>query len=418
MKMKDNLDELFQISADGNSFIAKAENEEIEHKRSYSFNANVAKTCAAFANNRGGYIIFGVDNRSAKLEGLSHSNAKKFREYDLRKATQQLHRYFDPNITIDKRHGEFMGKSYGIITVYESDVKPIMSINKDDDADLDDGVIYYRYGAESKRIRSSDLQRIISDRIQKSMERIASLTQIAISRGPENIAVFDTVSGEGIGPQVQPFVIDKSALDSLDIVKEGQLSETEGAPALRLVADVTTVIDTHELDIDKERVVHAFLDQERVGNPEAFLSSITKYDVTYAPLYYFAHLAGFGMASLQDYISTVENPRKNTVQQLVKRLNRERDSAKQIIPTGFATSRNASLLEKLRRKEEIPVQAENFKMVMASILSLDTEEIDKNYILDIARGLYRHMASMDTPYPTVVRKLICYLDRVLYPLSE
>ena len=128
-----------------------------------------------------------------------------------------------------------------------------------------------------------------------------------VERGPDDYSTLDWEKGAGFGPNGRQFIIDKDTLDELSVVKEGELSETQGAATLRLVADIPTAIREVTVkvnrDIDKHMVVYTFLDQAEVNDPKSFISAICKHEVTYAPIYYYAHLAGFTRSECQNFMT-------------------------------------------------------------------------------------------------------------------
>lgn len=410
-----HLTKLLTVSKTDSNVLEMRENVAVEYKESFTFDDQIMKTCAALANTHGGYIVFGVKDNDRKIVGLSDKHIKILRKFDLGDAHKSLNDVFVPSINIDLRGFELFGKTVGVIYVRECADKPVIA-TKNKGKRIKDRDIYYSYGGSIEKIRRKELDRIIDDRAQNGIDHFLKTVQIVAESGAQNIEMFHRLSGKGLTPSVQQFELDRDMLDSIHVLKEGEFTVGRGAPAIKLLGEVGTVREHH--DINKDTVVTVFLDQEAVRYPTTFLNAICKHEVTYAPIYYFAHLAGFGLASLQNYISTVENPRKYTVSQLLKRLDRERDSAKPIIPAGFATSPAASVLDDMRREKDISIDAENFKMVAAALLSMDMQELDKDYIFSIARRLYQYISNMDIPYPTVARKLICYLDRVRYPLPK
>ena len=411
---------LFELARDNASALAKLENEYIEYKESFSLEPQILRTCAAFANSRGGYIIFGVKDKTRELVGLSKKHSKLIKQFDLKDIYRKLNDVFVPRIMVGVRGYEFQGKAFGIFYVYESTDKPVMAVKNS--GKIKDRDIYYSYGGTIEKIRRAELLRIMSDLVEEKTSMFLDQVVFFAKRGPENIATLDLLTGDGYGPTGHRFAIDDEALNALKVVKEGEFSEKKGAPVLKLAAEVTTVyhesVIHEDHDIDKDRVVYAFLKQETVRSPESFLSAMSKHDVTYAPLYYFAHLAEFNIDDVRKHIENVENPRRDTARRLLVRLQSEKHSEQTIALSTFKTSRSSPYLEQLLNKKEIVIDNDNFKPVMSAIRSLKPEEIDKDYILDVTRNLYQYMTNKDSPYRTDVRKLICYLDRALYPLQE
>jgi hypothetical protein len=68
---QDKIYQIFSVSGT-NSHLISRESSSLEFKLSFGWNSmpQYMKTCAAFANNKGGYIIFGVSNKPHRLVGL------------------------------------------------------------------------------------------------------------------------------------------------------------------------------------------------------------------------------------------------------------------------------------------------------------------------------------------------------------
>lgn len=98
----------------------------IEFKESYNHAgmAQYFKTIAAFANNSGGYIIFGVGEKPRRLIGLKGKNLKQFEELKVEDFTNNLLEYFSPEIKWDHVTFEFKGMSFGVIYTEELNNKP------------------------------------------------------------------------------------------------------------------------------------------------------------------------------------------------------------------------------------------------------------------------------------------------------
>ena len=411
---------LFNLAVDTPNALARLENETIEYKQSLSLDPQILRTCAAFANCRGGFIVFGVIDRTREPVELNKKHIEVLEQFDLKDIHSQLNDLFVPRIRVDIRSYKFQGKTFGVLFVFECTDKPVMAIKQK--SNIRDRDIYYSYGGSIEKIRYAELLAIIQQRVQQQLGWLASQVQFLAKRGPGNVAQFDLLTGEGFGEAVREFAIDEDTLSELRVIEEGKFSEIEGAPAIKLMADVSTIVSQkiiqEDHDIDKDRLVYAFLDQEAVPNPETFLSAMTKHDVTYAPLYYFAHLADFSLDDLREFIGSVENRRKDTVSRLLDRLEREKYSEQCIVPLTYKINRNSPIYTQLLDKEQIKIDVDTHKPVMAAIRSLEAGEIDKVFILDVTRKLYQLITTMESPYRTDVRKLVCYLDRSLHPLKD
>ena len=99
------------------------ESSTLEFKESFNWNSKdrYAKSMASFANNRGGYIIFGVTDNPKVLVGLKNNN---FESFDEARITEYLNNTFSPELNFEKSNVKIKGANIGIIYVYPSTKKP------------------------------------------------------------------------------------------------------------------------------------------------------------------------------------------------------------------------------------------------------------------------------------------------------
>src|SRR3990167_10327858 len=112
--------------------IISRESGSIEFKESFNWLAKdkYAKSIAAFANNKGGYIVFGVKNSPRELIGLQSNN---FEDTDEAKITGYLNSVLSPEIEYEKFTISMNNKTVGIFKVLPSKNKPTVCIKNDGD---------------------------------------------------------------------------------------------------------------------------------------------------------------------------------------------------------------------------------------------------------------------------------------------
>jgi hypothetical protein len=241
----------------GDGYIKSRESSLLEFKESFNLGNmdEYAKTMAAFANNRGGIIIFGVKDNPRIPIGI---RKEKFDNIKQEKVTGYLIEHFSPEIKWDIGITGVDGKYFGYIFVLEAYNKPI--ICKKNNGDLKSGEIYYRYRGQSRKIEFSELRKII-DEIRESekrlwMKHIEKIAQI----GPQNIAFIDLMRGSIETQKLNgsKLIIDRSLLDDLrekvKFVEEGKFSEKEGFPTLKLIGEVQASdnVIIPNLDLNKD----------------------------------------------------------------------------------------------------------------------------------------------------------------------
>lgn len=208
----------------------------LEFKESFNWNSKdkYAKSMAAFANNKGGYIIFGIKDKPRDLIGLQSDN---FETTDEAKITAYLNSVFSPEIVFEKFVITVQSKNVGILHSHQIKTKPVVCLKND--GDLKEADIYYRYNARSEKIKYAELKMMFEQAKQEErkswMEHFEKISKI----GPANAAIMDTIGGEITG-KGGTLVIDKKLIPKLKFINEGSFKEG-GKPVLRLIGDVKPV---------------------------------------------------------------------------------------------------------------------------------------------------------------------------------
>jgi predicted HTH transcriptional regulator len=96
-----DIHELLRVT-DGHLF--HREGQELEFKEQFNFAGLAEYFCdfAAFANNRGGYLIFGVNDKPRVLIGLSEKSKEQFEKIDPERITGFLLEVFSPTFDGNK----------------------------------------------------------------------------------------------------------------------------------------------------------------------------------------------------------------------------------------------------------------------------------------------------------------------------
>ena len=263
MKMQNPLSEdvlLNLIRVDSNLKVMTREGSTIEFKESYYHgNRNCyTKTMAAFANNRGGYIIFGIKDRPRELLGLDEKRLTQFEEMKIEEFTQSLNDYFSPEIEWDVATFRIAGLNVGLIYVFEIQNKPCICKKSFDASNkkysIKEGDIYYRYRGRSERIHYPELIYLLNTQRENEAKAWMNHLEKILHAGPTNIATIDLnnmdldiTSGKG-------FVLDKSLakelLATIKLIRQGEFTEIGGKPTLRLIGNLTLAEEIEVPDVD------------------------------------------------------------------------------------------------------------------------------------------------------------------------
>lgn len=230
----------FELSSKG--YIKQRESFDMEFKEAFHFGDSLAvyvRTLVGMANHKGGEIIFGIKDSPREPIGLKNN---KFEECDPRIINQFISEHFSHEVDWQMETHEIYNEQFGRLWVEEATEKPIIC-SKFYKSILRESAIYYRYRAETKEIRYPELSKLLIAEKEKEkllwIKHIEKISQV----GPQNIHLIDTFNGE-IQTGKGKILLDKSIAEKLKFIKEGHFTEKDGAPALKLIGEITGVVDT------------------------------------------------------------------------------------------------------------------------------------------------------------------------------
>lgn len=243
---KEFIAELLRLKSDGSLY--HREQKDLEFKESFNLNglAEYFRDFAAFANNSGGYIIFGVTNSPRRLKGLNARSLDQFNKIDPARISGYLNEHFAPYIDWEMDLVENNSKTFGVFYIYKCQTKPVICKKGDDRSIIKNGEVYYRYAGRSEAIQYSELSNIIENRIKENNNQWLNKVKKIGEIGPSNVGILDTLSGV-VESDGATMLIDTDLVKKLKFIKEGEFKEKSGAKALKLVGSVQP-IDTVEIE--------------------------------------------------------------------------------------------------------------------------------------------------------------------------
>src|SRR5699024_1297924 len=381
---REDLNEIFNIKGER---LNNRESTILELKESSNWGSKdkYVKTMASFANNKGGFILFGVKDSPQKIVGFNHS---RFNKFDEAKIAGFLNECLAPEIRWKKFTYEVkeLNKILGIIYTFPGKKKPV--ICKKNHGKLKEGAIYYRYSARSEIIKYSELDSLIEKEREKFQDKLFDQLGKILDIGVHDSAVLDTYKGKIHGNNAN-MIIDDSLIPQIKFINEGSFNETEGKPTLKLIGTVKgkeIVTKDKYTSIRTPDIINSFLNQDLpIGiEPEEIVRQLPYESSAYMPIYYFINKAGL---DIQDTIEVLENSRSSgsTRSKLIERLE-EDDKVK---TTGSLTANNKQtelrnkflreiLQEQLSKGDLESVDTYDLKYLMESITHLDKKQIEQH----------------------------------------
>jgi len=423
-----DLNEIFKISPADPERVISRESSSLEFKESFGWKSlpKYMKTSAAYANTKGGYIVFGIANRPHRLCGLSGANLKLFEGIDPEKMSLNFNNHFAPEIEWTIQEYELKGKVFGLLYIYEAKDKPVVCI-KDAGKELKEGDIYYRYRGRSERIKYPELRAILEAKRQTEqrlwMQHLENIARI----GVREAGIFDLHTGSVTGSGGS-FLIDESLLSQLSFIKEGEFSEVKGKPALKLIGHVKPLTGVVPGSAKKKIVkikgirtadiVLGALNQENVPEPDEFIKQICFESTAFLPVYYFISKSEMTLDKTIEMLEGVVS-RSLSRRKLIERL-KSRNTQKLAIPSGStpAATKKRKYAESIRTKKvDTTISGKELEYCLQAIRGLTADEVKSNseYIRDLLRTWFnKHYASAKGTLADNLRRAICWVDEALY----
>jgi hypothetical protein len=389
-----------------------------------------AKTMAAFANARGGYLIFGVTDKPRIAIGLTDSGRQSFDELDRAKLTAGLNELFSPEINWDSTLMPLGDATLGLIYTYESENKPVMARKayQQQNAHIAESDIFYRYNSRTERAKFPELKHIIDD--ARTREQKAMMTHIEelVRAGASNAAVLDFTASTLQGPTGERILVDEELLGKIAFIREGEFSEVHGAPTLRLVGDVTPA-NTIRLGsgpvvhraLTTEDVITDFLDQTHGTDPEQYIRQAASGVTSFVPVHFYATAAGMTHDQLIDFVAAT-NTRAQAKSKLIDRLSTSDSMQISAPPT---SSQHPSTLAKRKYYEsllagQLPTlpfaDTDEVIRFLQAVQALDDEAVEAVYhpLLEHLKVCMEEYYASSSRVADMLRRATCRVDTAMY----
>ncbi len=388
-----------------------------ECKQSFSLRnaAPWLRAAAALANNRGGYIFFGVADKDAaggcKAVGLANDD---FRNTDPGDIAARLRGSFEPTPRFRKDVIKIDGKAIGVLHIEQHESRPIIATKNDGSGgEIKEGDIFYRYPGASRRISYGDLRTILDERDARTRDNLLPMVQRLLELGPERAMIADLAEGKLIDGKAS-IELSEEIIERLTLVKEGEFREQAGAPALRLIGDVkvATPVSVKKGIITRDDMRRAFLADELNADAIDYLRVAVELSGSdWLPLRYFARKANMSRAELLAFIDGSSGPPKQ------RALCRERLSSRDKAYTE-AKGPSRSICTQLAAGEVVmPDDAKAVRYIAQAIQGLGRPLRTEPALLKslLSQCLVLATASEEPFTRSVVRRAIARLDELISP---
>lgn len=243
------------------NYLFHRENKVVEYKEQFNFMglAEYFRDFAAFANNRGGYLIFGIKDSPRIPIGLNRTSEDQLNKLDPGKISGFLLDIFSSDIVWEQIIIGNNGKQFGVYKIYESNCKPVIA-KKDEGRDqiIKNGEIYYRYGGRTQKIMYAELENIINRRVEQNNKNWIDLVTKIGNAGPQNAAILDTEKGLIEKNDKRILMIDEELIEKIKFIKEGKFVEKEGVATLKLIGNVVPVDKVEVIKKVKESLLKEY----------------------------------------------------------------------------------------------------------------------------------------------------------------
>lgn len=418
------INRLFVKGPDGVWRLAHGEADDLECKANFGFkhSHNWIRAIAALANNRGGYVLFGVaDKGTIGPAGEDHSHAvvglgsKDFENADPADITNKLRSCLDPTPRIQIRTHVLAGITIGVIHVEQHPSRPVI-VTKTEGDKIKEGDIFFRYPGQSIRIKYSDLRAILDGRDAAARREIMPAVERLLTLGPRRALIADLDEGT-LGSGGNLITIDPELVKQIQFVREGDFKQADGAPALRLVGDVVTATATGKIEsrgvVTDKILLRNFLARETIASPTEYVRFATEgAHAAWLPIFYFANAAKLDRAALEAFVGKLDGA-KAKKDRLLKRIKGDVSAYERY------TGTPATILKKLMAGDDVtPTDAKGAINAAMAVCGLkDGHGLAADQLLSLLTSCLALVEATPTASGlSHVRRAACRLDELFYPL--
>lgn len=413
----ENISKLFPIKSQNPLILDISETDMLECKESFSKDEkNLLRPLCALANNKGGYILYGVKDKTWEVVGIKEKSKQKFLEWDLQSLDSVVLNYLSCGIEVNKNIVSLYGMEIAVLKVEPARKKPVIYINNVNvgGETFATGDIFFRYPGSSRKICPSELDKIIEERMQSTLKTtLMKQIETIFKNGIENSAVMNIATGEVEGKSGN-FVIDEKLLPKIQFLKEGEFVEKKGAPALKLVGDVRTISEITKVEvetnvnIDIKEIVSSFLNNTPPTKPREYIKSLALSSRKWAPLFYFIQSGGNSYKAVVEYLNKLKIEENITYpQKQIDMINQNR------LPT-FSTKNKERFIEIIENQEDVDMSsAEDCLLFCVGIAQFPKDRINLAYCKKKLKFIMEHYwAHRDVK--NILIKISSYLDILFY----
>jgi hypothetical protein len=299
------LDDFFGV-ADLNNVIKRRESHCIEFKsifdwKTESSRAAYCKSLAAFANNNGGALFFGIENKPHKIIGISN-----FDDVDDADITNYINEVFTPSIQFERTTFDFKGLVIGVIYAFKSNSRPIICTK--DTSKTNSSDIYYRYSAKSTKIKAGDLLKLIHEVKEEESKKWLKLLDNIGKIGIENTHLLNAMSGEIISEN-NTFLLDEELLKEIKIIDKYSIQEN-GQPAVKIIGHIPELarvvkksVVIYEADLYREYLLNL-----QDFRPEELLRFVCQMNTASYPFYFLIKRMNNSLAEGKNFLENIKIP--------------------------------------------------------------------------------------------------------------
>lgn len=305
------LEMLFERDDGGRLALRSSETDDIENKKTFHRpgHEKLLRAVAALANNRGGYVLFGVEDQTDLFVGLQDN---RFKSTDPSAFAMAFRDAMEPCPRFELGTAELAGTTLGAVYVHRETDGPIIATK--DEHTFKAGVIYYRYPGESRAIAGADFRRLLAERDRRARLEAAEFAKRAAELGGDG-ALLNLIDGHMEG-RSGSLLVGPELLDKIRFIKEGEFVQKGGEATLRLVGNIE-VAPPPTNTLIRERIVRqgitdrdvlgTFLEQERVQYPAEYVLHSCHSNKRWLPIFYFARVAERPVAEIIELVKAEES---------------------------------------------------------------------------------------------------------------